>query len=253
MTILADTPTATPADLAALLDRLAAPPRAAGAVIWDADTDTEEALDALVTVIDDTVLRRMLRFETDAGAVLKIEVANRRLRRIVALPDTGGRIGEESLIDRALDTAEDLAALRSAFDAFCGRARRIQFAAQPPLGAAPLSDFGISAAAMRAAWGLASCSTSGPGFEAALALAHARASDLVLREAGTEVETRGPRAAALPSAAELLAAHAAGQDPVIMMLRGADDLLLVAQAGEDELVALLPGGALDEITQAWRP
>ena len=240
------------AALGALIDRLTEPPRPAGGVIWEADSDAGEALDALVTIVDDTVLRRMLRFETDTGAVLKIEVANRRMRRIAAVPETQAKISKDTLVGRELDADQDLLALRALIDLFCADAQLIRFASLAPLGAAPPTHSGISAPVMRAAWGLETSGAAQPGFDRAIDAAQKLATTFVLRVNGAVTDQGGSGADGLPMAGALLASHTE-TDPTIVILRGADGTLLVARTGSTELVALLPDGAMFDVTDAWRP
>lgn len=68
-------------------------------------TQAEGALEAILVEINETVLRRILTFRTDAGAALSLDVVERRVLRVVDAPVSGdSRYG--SVVKRVL-TAED--------------------------------------------------------------------------------------------------------------------------------------------------
>lgn len=107
------------------------------------------ALEALLDLIDETVMARRLRLTNAAGAELALEVCNRRLLRVE-------REGAASPGGLSADTltyagAEDLAALRDGLAAFCA-AGDVRARALRASGSATLEQTGIAVATLRQAW-----------------------------------------------------------------------------------------------------
>ncbi len=145
---------------------------------------------ALLREIDETVLRRRLAFSTKSGDELSLDVAERRISEILAVPSALMQ-DHHHLLNRKL-ADPDASAVASLIAAYCASGQPLFVAARLPEGAERAASGGLSSHALHQALSAARISTSLPaalvdGFEAGKSQAIAvlvSAADGVLMEWG---------------------------------------------------------------------
>ncbi|MEL6644646.1 MAG: hypothetical protein AAFQ79_11980 [Pseudomonadota bacterium] len=115
--------------------------------------DRDAILRQILIEIDDTVLPRSLRLEASATRAVTVEIKGRRLLKVL------GNVGAATagLEGRSLDAegGEDVAALKSYFEALIGTAKTVRATMQALDIAPSAGDMGLSARALAEAWSVA--------------------------------------------------------------------------------------------------
>ncbi len=252
------------------LARLAGPIEAgdgAGRVL--AGSGPEALLAAMLEEIDETVFARDLRFETDSGAVLVFEVANRRLLALKEASPAVPGLAPQALGDTDQGAIESL---RPGLIAFLQPAQRLRVSATRPERAPDPGDIGCSVAVLTRLWlpeaGLGPISPPpsperlADGF--ADAFGEIASAGLLLRDDAPVART-GPEdaVARLQQTARdidrLRAKLSAclrdgGTGGYVAALDWAEDsqTLILASAGPMTALLLAPPERLDDIRKAWR-
>jgi hypothetical protein len=224
--------------------------------------------EAIVEEIDEAILGRRLTFRAEDGAVLALEAANRRLLRLVALPEDIAAAEERAALLAPLPQEDEaaLSAVAGAIARFAQGRRELSVVAAPLDRALDPAARGRSAAAVAEALGFALYDRPAPvpmpdparGFDAGLgrlALAVASVSgDAPSPATGPDADAVG-RLSALrrEELAGLLAELGAGAAGRFLLLHGGEEALFVARKTSGRaVVALLPGDRAGAVLALWR-
>jgi hypothetical protein len=232
--------------------------------------DGRNLAEAIVEEVDEAILGRRLTFRTEDGAVLALEAANRRLLRIVELPDDIAAPADRAGLLAPLPQEDEaaLAAVAGVIGRFAEGRRELSVEAAPLDRAPDPGARGRSASAVAEALGFTLYDRPAPvpmpdparGFDAGLGR-------LALAAASVSGDERSP--ATGPDADAVGRLSALGQEDLagllaelgpesaqggpFLLLQGPEEALFVARKPSGRaVVALLPGDRADAILGLWR-
>ncbi len=243
-------------ELARLLVKLSAPLPDASGGRYLRPSARQGLLSALLDEIDNTVMARCLRIEAPDGAVLLLEISNRRLLDVSAEAEVSDRAHDQALSMGELGFAslEDLTQLRALLERHCG-GPDLRVESLRPSGRVGVEQTGVSVATLRQAFAL---EMPAPQPSASIAeFAAACVADVLCWQANTG-EAGGDDS--LQDAFEavwelwpegLLAREQAPALTILSPDDPSDPPLLLAQDGEEAVAMLLEPQSEPRIAAIW--